>query len=137
MTYTIGEISKRMNLPISTIRYYDKEGLLPAIRRTSGNTRVFDETSIEWIRLIDCLKKTGMSLKEIKQFAQWSLEADSSIEKRYQMFLNRRAEVDRQMEELQSMKKIIEWKCQYYDIAREAGTTDVPRLHNKKLGDKL
>ena len=64
--YTIGQVSEMFGLPVSTLRYYDKEGLFPGMRRESG-IRKFDETEIEALRIIECLKKSGLEIKEIKQ----------------------------------------------------------------------
>ena len=60
MTFSIGEVSELLNISISTLRYYDKEGLLPLVNRTSGNIRVFDEADIECLKMIECLKTTGL-----------------------------------------------------------------------------
>ena len=60
--YTIGQISEMFNIPVSTLRYYDKEGLFPNMQRTS-NIRKFSETEIETLRLIECLKKSGMEIQ--------------------------------------------------------------------------
>ena len=65
--YSIGQVSEMFNLPISTIRYYDKEGLFPGIERRSGN-RVFSEREVEALRVIECLKASGLEIKDIKQF---------------------------------------------------------------------
>lgn len=65
MRYTIGEMGKIMGVPTSTLRYYDKEGLLPFVERSSGGMRVFSGEDLEWLYIIDCLKKTGMPLKDI------------------------------------------------------------------------
>lgn len=65
--YTIGQVSEMFNLPVSTLRYYDKEGLFPELNRTSG-IRQFSENEIEALRVIECLKKTGLQIKDIKQF---------------------------------------------------------------------
>lgn len=65
MTYSIGEISKMFNIPISTLRYYDREGLFPTMERVSG-IRKFSENEIEALRVIDCLKKSGLEIKDIK-----------------------------------------------------------------------
>ena len=64
--YSIGEISKMFQLPISTLRYYDKEGLFPHLKRVNG-VRQFSEIEIETLRVIDCLKKSGLEIKEIKE----------------------------------------------------------------------
>ena len=63
--YTIGQISDMFNIPISTLRYYDKEGLFPDIQRRSG-IRIFSDREVEKLRMIECLKKTGMEIKDIK-----------------------------------------------------------------------
>ena len=65
--YTIGQVSEMFDLPISTLRYYDKEGLLPFVARSSGGIRQFRESDIEWLRVIGCMKKAGMSIKDIRQ----------------------------------------------------------------------
>ena len=60
--YTIGQISEMFGLPVSTLRYYDKEGLFPDIRRVSG-IRKFSEKEVEAIRIIECLKNPAWKLK--------------------------------------------------------------------------
>jgi len=67
MVYTIGELAKMLGVPASTLRYYDKEGLLPFVARSSGGIRQFCESDIEWLRVIGCMKKAGMSIKDIRQ----------------------------------------------------------------------
>lgn len=79
--YTIGQIAKMFDLPISTLRYYDKEGLFPNMARSSG-IRKFSESEIETLRVIECLKKTGMEIKDIKQFMDWCAEGPSTYTKR-------------------------------------------------------
>ena len=61
--YTIGQVSAMFALPVSTLRYYDKEGLFPALGRASGIRR-FSETELEALRVIECLKKSGMEIKD-------------------------------------------------------------------------
>ncbi|MDV3427071.1 MAG: MerR family transcriptional regulator [Bacillota bacterium] len=131
MTYTIGEISKILNISISTLRYYDKEGLLPLVNRTNGNIRVFDETDLECLRMIECLKATGMQLKDIKTFFEWCEEGDSTIEKRYELFLQQKEKTEKQIEVLQNALARVNYKCEYYRIAKEKGTTDVPGLREE------
>lgn len=131
MTYTIGEVSDKLHISISTLRYYDKEGLLPLVNRTAGNIRTFDETDIECLRMIECLKITGMQLKDIKLFFEWCELGDSTIEQRYQLFLNQKEKTEAQIALLQDALKRINYKCEYYRIAKEKGTTDVPGLREE------
>ena len=133
MTYSIGEVSEMLAIPISTLRYYDKKGLLPLIERTNGNIRVFSDMDVRWLNMIECLKNTGMELKEIKTFFEWCEKGDSTIEKRCEMFLERKRETERQIAILQKSLDLINYKCEYYSIAKEAGTTNIPELnHNCK-----
>ena len=69
MYYTISEVAKKFNLTISTLRYYDNEGLFPNLERKSG-VRMFQDREIETIRVIECLKKSGLEIKEIKHFME-------------------------------------------------------------------
>ena len=63
--YTIGQVSEMFDLPVSTLRYYDREGLFPDIERQSGIRR-FGERELEALRIIECLKLSGLEIREIK-----------------------------------------------------------------------
>lgn len=70
-TYSISEVAKELNLTAYALRYYDKEGLMPFVERTSSGTRLFKESDIDALKIIECLKSTGMPIKEIKNFIDW------------------------------------------------------------------
>lgn len=125
--YTIKEVSEIMHLSASTIRYYDKQGLLPFIDRSSSGYRQFSEEDLGLLRMIECLKKTGMPIKEIRQFTQWVQQGDASLKQRYEMFLERRKAVEEQMEALKKTMEVIEYKCWYYETALAAGTEEIHR----------
>ena len=71
MVYTVGEMAKKIGVAPSTLRYYDKEGLLPFVERSGGGMRMFKDSDLDWLRIIECLKRTGMPIKEIRQFVDW------------------------------------------------------------------
>lgn len=127
MLYTVGEMAKMLGVPASTLRYYDKEGLLPFVERSSGGMRMFKDADYEWLKTIQCLKKTGMPLKEIRSFVRMSMEGDSTIDQRLEMIENQRALVKEQIAEQQRVLKMLDFKCWYYETAKAAGTTEVPR----------
>ncbi|MCE5285768.1 MAG: MerR family transcriptional regulator [Pelosinus sp.] len=131
MTYSIGEISEMLNISISTLRYYDKEGLLPLVNRTSGNIRVFDDTDVECLKMIECLKTTDMPLKDIKQFFDWCEAGDSTIAQRYELFAVQKEKTEKQIALLQNALDRINYKCEFYRIAKEKGTTNVPGLRDE------
>ncbi|MDF2038457.1 MerR family transcriptional regulator [Cytobacillus oceanisediminis] len=124
-TYTISEVAKELNLTVYALRYYDKEGLMPFVERTPSGNRLFKESDLSALKVIECLKATGMPIKEIKNFIDWCSEGDATLQQRYDMFLERKATVEAQMEELRKTMEVIEHKCLYYKTALDAGTEDI------------
>lgn len=127
MFYSIGDVAKRTGIAISTLRYYDREGLFPDMDRSSGGIRVFSEKELATLKVIECLKSSGMSIAAIREFLNWGREGDASLTKRQAMFHERLQEVEKQMEELQRTRNMIRFKCWYYDTAVAAGTEDIMR----------
>lgn len=125
MIYTVGEAAKVLNVAPSAIRYYDKEGLLPFVERSGGGIRVFKEKDFDWLLIIECLKKSGLPIKDIKRFIDMALKGDETIDERLELFQNQRKKVIKQMEELQQTLDTLNYKCWYYETAKEAGTTTV------------
>lgn len=132
-TYSISEVAKKLNLTSYTLRYYDKEGLMPFVERTSSGIRMFKESDIDFLKIIQCLKSTGMPIKDIKEFIQWCSDGDSTLEQRYSMFLERKASVEAQLEELRKTMEVIEHKCTYYKTAIDAGTEEIHK--SSKIGN--
>ena len=134
MYYTVGEMAKKLEIAPSTLRYYDKEGLLPFVERSEGGTRRFQESDFEWLALIGCLKKTGMSIKDIKSFVDLCVEGDASIGRRLELVRKQKQAVLRQIEQLKETLKVLDYKCWYYEEAQKAGTCAV---HGKAAGALL
>lgn len=118
MIYTVGEMAKCLGVPSSTLRYYDKEGLLPFVERSSNGIRVFHEKDYEWLQIISCLKKTGMSLKDIRKYISLAMEGDGTIDERLELFKNQRKALEAQMAELQCAMDVLNFKCWYYETAK-------------------
>lgn len=125
MFYTVGEMAKKLNVAPSTLRYYDKEGLLPFVERSSGGIRMFQDSDFEWLSIIECLKKTGMPIKEIKRFIDWCIEGDSTIDKRLALIDQQREAVLHQLKQIQDTLDMLDYKHWYYETAKKAGTCDV------------
>ncbi len=116
--YSIGEISKMFQLPISTLRYYDKEGLFPQLKRVNG-VRQFSENEIETLRVIDCLKRSGLEIKDIKEYMNLCSLGNSTLKQRKEIFVKQKEEVLQEMEKLQKVLSMLNYKCWYYDQAIE------------------
>ena len=127
MFYSIGEVAKLFDIPASTLRYYDREGLFMNVKRSSGGIRLFSDMEIEMLKMIECLKSTGMQIKDIKLFLDWCQEGNATLQKRRNMFYERRAIVEKQMKAIQQTMEMIQYKCWYYETAVENGSEDVPR----------
>ena len=122
MNYSIGEVSRMFGLPQSTLRYYDKEGLLPFVERSSGGIRLFKDSDFEWLSIIECLKQTGMPIKEIKTFIDLCMAGDSTISERLNLIRQQQEVVHAQMAQLQSTLDMLDYKEWYYLTAQQAGT---------------
>lgn len=127
MLYTVGEMAKRIGVAPSTLRYYDKEGLLPFVQRSESGVRVFKETDAEWLRVIGCLKRTGMRLRDIKRFVEMAMQGDETIDERLALIVAQRERVTAQLAELEETLHTLEYKEWYYRTAKAHGSTVVPR----------
>ena len=125
MTYSIGETAKILGVNPSTLRYYDKEGLLPFVSRTDGGIRVFKENDMEWLKLIECLKKTNMPIKEIKRFIALYEEGDHTAAQRLEIIRSQKESVEAQIKQLQSTLEVLEYKNWFYETAVRLGTCDI------------
>lgn len=127
MTYTIGETAELVGVPASTMRYYEKEGLLPQLSRNTGGRRVFEDKDLEALKVIDCLKQSGLHIPEIRQFMRWAQLGDETIEQRGELFEECRNAVLEQMAGLQRTLEIVDFKCWYYRAAAELGSEQAVR----------
>lgn len=121
--YTIGQVSEMCGLPISTLRYYDKQGLFPKMERVAG-IRQFNDREIEALRMIDCLKKSGLEIKDIKQFMDWCAEGPSTYPQRKELFEKQRKTVEAEIEHMNRVSDMLKFKCWYYEQALKDGNED-------------
>lgn len=134
----IGEISKLTGLSISTLRYYDKHGLLNNLERTDGGIRTFSEQNIEALKLINCLKNSGMKISEIKQFMEWCTEGKKTFNKRLEIFYEQEKNIKEQIDVLNKSLKLIKFKQWYYETAIKEGTEDnVRKLDINKMPKEI
>ena len=125
-------MSALTGLPASTLRYYDKQGLLPNLKRDGNNIRIFTDDDYASLRLIDCLKRSGLSIKDIKKFMDMAGK-EGALSGRLEIFRKRREILKRELEDLKCVLDVIEYKCWYYEKACEAGTDEA--VKNMKPSD--
>ena len=100
----------------------------------SPDTKHFSDNELEALRIIECLKKSGLEIKDIKQFFVWVSEGSSSYEKRKELFETRKSAVETEIQELQKTLSLLKFKCWYYETAMKDGNEDAI---NAMLPDKL
>ena len=135
--YTIGEVSEMFGLPISTLRYYDKQGLFPGMVRQSG-IRKFSDTEIEALRVIECLKKSGLEIKDIKKFMDWCVEGASTYPQRKELFQKQKESLEAEIAHMNQVLDMLKFKCWYYEQAIQDGSEDaVKTLIPDRLPDNI
>lgn len=121
--YTIGQVAEMFDLPISTLRYYDKQGLFPKLARESG-IRKFCDNEIEALRVIECLKKSGLEIKDIKIFMEWCTEGSATYSNRFELIHKQKERVEAEIQQLHKTLDMLKFKCWYYTQAMEDGNED-------------
>lgn len=132
--YTVKDVAAKTGLSPYTIRYYAKEGLLPTVKRNDNGVRVFEDSDLEAIYIIECLKNCGMTLREIKQFTDWTMQGDSTIDKRLQLFQDKFAAMQEKIRQMNETLDALRYKVWFYQIAKDVGTVDV---HDKMTSDDV
>ncbi|ACT00353.1 MerR family transcriptional regulator [Paenibacillus sp. JDR-2] len=123
MRYTIGQVAEKIGVSAHTLRFYDKQGLLPFVDRNEAGNRVFKESDMEWLAVIACLKNSGMAVKKIRKYIELGMEGDATLKERLEVFENHKKFVAEKMAELEAYTKKIDDKISYYRTAIELGST--------------
>ena len=105
MGYTIKATAEMTNLSPHVLRYYEKEGLLPRVKRSGSGIRQYSYEDLEWLSLVCCLKNTGMSIKEIREFVNLSLEGPETLKIRCELLERHKKDME---DHIQEMRRYLE-----------------------------
>ncbi len=122
MTYSIAEAAKMAGVAPSTLRYYDKEGLLPQVKRLEGGARTFTEQDMEWLHTIGYLKQAGLTIKDIRRYTELAQQGDATIAARRDLIFERREALKAELASMERTLDFITYKCWYYDEAVKRGS---------------
>lgn len=132
MAYTISKASDLTGINPTTIRYYDKEGLLPGIQRMNG-IRLFTDEDIKWLHVLSCLKNTGMPISRIREYARLAVLGDESLKERQALIMEQRQFVKEQIDHLLFYMQELDYStCRSWTI--RSGITRKPWLSVQKAG---
>ncbi|KQX46833.1 MerR family transcriptional regulator [Paenibacillus sp. Root444D2] len=115
MGLSIKEASERLGIPPHTIRYYEKEGLLPFIQRDEHGNRIFENKDLDWINLMTCFRVTGMPVAVLKHIVDLALQGDSTISERRAILEKHKEELKKQQLELDRAFEAVNYKLSKYD----------------------
>ena len=115
MKYSINDVSKMFGISIYTIRFYDKEGLFPFILRDKSGNREFTEEDLNLVKLVCCLKNSGMKIKKIKHFMDLCMEGNETIDIRKNLLIEHRKTVLQQIDDLNKNLNLIDFKIDFYE----------------------
>lgn len=122
----IGEFSKRTGLPVSTLHFYERKGLISPERNASGH-REYDEVDLSWFAFIERLKETGMPLAQIRGYADLRVQGDSTLKERRDMLIDHRERVLKEMARWRENLSHLDDKIAYYESEMEK----VRSIHDK------
>ena len=128
--YSIGQAAEKTGLSPHTLRYYEKEGLLPFLQKSASGLRVFSQNDLNWLAMIECLKETGMPIKGIKQYIDWFIEGDNTLPQRLDMFKLQEKKIKEQLMQLQKKLDNIRYKIKIYKEAVLVGSLE--KAHQNK-----
>ncbi|WP_251865678.1 MerR family transcriptional regulator [Enterococcus malodoratus] len=131
-TYTIKEVAEKFDLTISTIRFYDKKGLLPFVAKNDSGYREFTESDLNFIHTICCLKNTGMPIHNIKQYIEYCMDGSKTIPQRKALLQTHKEEVLRQQAQLMENLKEIGIKIDRYNSPKAKEIIDAQVAFVKK-----
>lgn len=113
--YTTKQVCDQVGISYETLKFYCKEGLVPNVKRDKNNYRKFDEKNIAWLKGIQCLRKCGMSIKDIKVYMNYCLKGESTIPERKEMLDKSKDFLLKQIEEISESINFINSKQAFYD----------------------
>lgn len=136
MEYLIKDASKKLNISIYTLRYYDKEGLTPFVKKDENGVRKYTDEDLEWIRMLINLRDIDMPISNIKEYIELYLKGDDTIEQRRDLMCRYREYIKKKVEDTISSLEMATEKLRNYDSAVADILDDRNLFENKKIYNK-
>lgn len=113
--YTMMEACRETGLTYQALKFYCNEGLIPNVHRDKNNRRYFDDATVKWIKDLNCLKKCGMSIEEMKEYLELCLQEPKSIALRQQILARKQEVLQQQLDKIKESMDYIDWKQNFYN----------------------
>lgn len=118
---TIKEVSEVLNISQDTLRYYEKIGVIPVVKRTTGGIRNYQEEDIGWIQLVTCMRNAGLPIKVMIDYLNLYQQGDSTIQARYNLLTEQREKLLEQRKQIDETLEKLNYKIARYEVAVETG----------------
>ena len=112
--YTPGQVAEQTGFSLDTLRYYERIGLLDDIARNSGGQRVFTEDDVAWLRILRCLRETGMPIQRMVRYAELARGGDETVAERLEVLREHDRDIDEKIAHLRVEQDHIRAKIAYY-----------------------
>lgn len=112
---TISEVSKKYELSVDTIRYYERIGLIPQVTRNASGNRDFTEKDCGWVQFIKCMRGAGISIESLIDYVKMYQEGDSTVKARKQLLVEQYDILSEKVRELQSVQDRLKMKIENYE----------------------
>ncbi len=130
--YTIKEVSEKMEVSEHTLRFWAKYGLFPFVKRDKNNNRIFEDSDLEWIKIVKCLRSVGLDNKSVKTYIELCIQGDSTIKERYNIIKNTRKKAQNHLFELKKQLELLKFKENYYNELIKSNKEDTWNPMNKR-----
>jgi DNA-binding transcriptional MerR regulator len=113
---TITEVSERYDIPQNTLRYYERIGLLPRVKRNKSGIRDYTEEDCGWVEFIKCLRNAGIPIEVLLEYVELFLQGDEdTVEARKELLIEHRVEVVKRIENLKKSLERIDYKIAVFE----------------------
>ena len=121
---TISEVSKKYDLTPDTIRYYEKEGLIPKAPRTKSGIRDFDEETCNWIEFIKCMRNAGLEIEILKQYVELFKQGSKTVKERRLLLEEQRKKLLEKQKDIKATLERLNYKIKIYDEIEQGKRKD-------------
>ena len=118
---TIKEVGEKYGISQDTLRYYERVGMIPAVTRTPGGIRDYQESDLKWVELAGCMRSAGLPVEAIIEYVKLYQEGDSTIPARLQLLVEQRENLLEQRRRIDATLDRLNYKIARYEIAAETG----------------
>ncbi len=122
--YTVKEVAEKLGMTTYTVRYYDNADLIPGVDRTAGNIRMFSDRNLAWLKLVHCLRMTGLPVDDVRKYIRMCLKGDSTIPERAELIFRQEKVLHEQLKVLNQQMEILKYKKKYYQDLLAGKTQD-------------